>query len=348
MRYLVLILLLIPMTGNAKEPLSIVVVGGGPVGLAAAIEAVDSGAQVTVVEKRKEYTRRQIVYLSDQSLQLLDRWHVTLPSEFVFKVNEEESIGLVPIHLIEELLSEQALQRGVIFIKGKFEKIESEQQVQVRSGDEIVFIAYDLLVGADGAQSKVRKELGITVENFGKRQGAFASVQLGSSVVGLDITEAIQTESGFIRRIKSPRGNIIVSQGFTQGVDELLNAAVLQGWNEEAQLIREGRGAIVGEIPLVLMKADRFSDSVLSAIILGDASATGSFILGLGLNMGFETVSNAVVLFQSLFSEDAKPYSAFEEKMHKTADSMIEENRFLFQEPEWLFQVDSVPVSAKQ
>lgn len=335
-RYLLLIFMLMPFTSYAKESLSVVVVGGGPVGLAAAMEAVNNGASVTVVERREEYTRRQRVFLSDESLQLLERWHVTLPSEFVFRAKEEERIGVVPIHVIEELLAKQAIGRGVTIINGEFETIESAKRVRVRSDGEIMSIAYDMLVGADGAHSKVRKELGITVENFGKRQGAFAWVQLASGITGFEITEAIRSESGHIRRIKSPGGSIIFSQGFAQGVDELFDAALLQGWKEEALLVKEGRGAIAGEIPLTLMQAHRFSAPEQSAIILGDASATGSFFLGLGLNMGFETVCNAGVLFQELSSKGAVAYSAFEAKMQETSNSLIQENHFLFDESESL------------
>lgn len=44
----------------SDAPLSIVIVGGGPAGLATAIVAKEQGAQVTVIEKRASYSREQI------------------------------------------------------------------------------------------------------------------------------------------------------------------------------------------------------------------------------------------------------------------------------------------------
>ena len=57
----------------------VLVIGGGPAGLATAIEAADSGAQVTVVEKRKSYSRSQSVFLFDASIKLLEKWKVNIP-----------------------------------------------------------------------------------------------------------------------------------------------------------------------------------------------------------------------------------------------------------------------------
>ena len=331
MRYLfILNLLLFAVSSYAAEPFSVVVVGGGPVGLSAALEAVDHGAQVTIIEKRAEYTRRQSVFLFDESIQLLERLHVHLPSEFVSGNEGEELTAVVPIHVLEELLEAQACKRGVRLLKAEFEKIEVGKRLRVRSGTGSLSIGYDLLIAADGAHSGVREELGIPLEHFGVGEGAFAWLQLGAGEGEFLVTEPIVTESGFIRRIQSPGGTIIFSQGAVQGVDKLIKAVVQQGWKAEAKLIRDGTGAIAGEVPLSLQQANRFSDSERSVILLGDAAATGSFFLGLGLNTGLETAHHSGELFDRLQSGEVRSYLDFEVQMSKTTSSLIEANRFLF------------------
>lgn len=54
-----------------ERPLSIVMIGGGPAGLGAAIEAKLGGAHVTIVEKREAYTREQYFFLWGASLSIL-------------------------------------------------------------------------------------------------------------------------------------------------------------------------------------------------------------------------------------------------------------------------------------
>lgn len=333
MRYLfILSLLLIATSSYAAEPLSVVVVGGGPVGLSAALEAVDSGAQVTVIEKRAEYTRRQRVFLFDTSIQLLERWNVHLPREFIFGGEGEERVAVVPIHVLEELLEIQACKKGVHLLKAEFEAIAPCKKLKARSDAGALTIGYDLLIAADGAYSSVRQELGIPLECFATAEGAFAWLQFGAGEAEFSFTKPIITESGFIRRIQSPGGTIIFSQGTIQGVDELIKATAQQGWRKEAQLIRDEVGAIAGRIPLSLQQARCFSNSEMSAILLGDAAATGSFFLGLGLNTGLETVRNSGCLLRGLQSGDARSYIDFEVQMDKTTNSLIEANRFLFLE----------------
>lgn len=329
--FLIMSLFFINTFSYAEKPLSVVVVGGGPVGLSAAIEAVDSGAQVTVLEKRVERGRRQTVFLSDQSIELLKRWHVLLPSEFVVGEGSAERIAIVPIHVLEGFLEEQAKQRGVKLLKAEFETLDADHSLKARSDTgELLSITYDLLVAADGAHSTVRTELEIPLDLFGKMEGALAWLPLGVGEVEFAITDPIMTQSGYIRRIQSAEGSLIFSQGNTQGVGELLVATAQQGWKDEVQMIQDHSGTILGSIPVFLQQACYFSDSTRAAILLGDAAATGSFFLGLALNTGLEGVRNAGDLIRELQSKDERSYSNFEVRMKETTDPLIEANRFLF------------------
>lgn len=60
-------------------PLSIAVIGGGPAGLSAAIQAHLLGANVTVIEKREAYIRNNILFLYGPSLDIFEQWGVEIP-----------------------------------------------------------------------------------------------------------------------------------------------------------------------------------------------------------------------------------------------------------------------------
>ncbi len=65
-------------TAEGGKPLRVLVAGGGPVGLRAAIEVAQMGHRVTVIEPRDECTRLNVLKLWEESVSDLDRYALNL------------------------------------------------------------------------------------------------------------------------------------------------------------------------------------------------------------------------------------------------------------------------------
>ena len=84
------------LMGNVMaHPSSVVVVGGGPTGLGAAIEARLTGAEVILVEKREKYTRPNTISLYPVILDLFETWNAKIPLMSVLECYGERK-GFVP------------------------------------------------------------------------------------------------------------------------------------------------------------------------------------------------------------------------------------------------------------
>ena len=135
----------------------VVIVGGGPVGLATAIEAITSGHEVTLIEKRDSYTRKQTIILDEDSLKLLQHWNVSLATCRIIPIAEDKQIGMVVIQDLEMALKERASLLGLHYILGQYTMLR-DNTIVVESNQITKEIAYDILVGADGVKSKVRED----------------------------------------------------------------------------------------------------------------------------------------------------------------------------------------------
>ncbi len=96
----------------SKFSAATLVVGGGPAGLAMAIEAIKLGDEVTVLERRPEYTRQQSLFLTGDSLAQLDKWGVELPELCTAQVGPHERVGFVAIYHLEKQLAARAKALG--------------------------------------------------------------------------------------------------------------------------------------------------------------------------------------------------------------------------------------------
>ena len=105
--------------------------------------------------------------------------------------------------------------------------------------------SYDILVGADGAHSQVRKQLGIECNLMGKVQGkAFMIVSETDEPPA--ITEPIKKNGFFVKKIGFPPRSLFFTQripGYNenapisqQDLEELMKAC---GFEKEAELIKE-------------------------------------------------------------------------------------------------------------
>ena len=136
---------------NPKGEADIVIVGGGPVGLATAIQLACRGGKLTgrkivVAEKNETYKRTDIrLSIKAESMAGLAK----VDEELKQKVRKW-SHGQVPISEIENTLLEKAQALGIVILKP--EKI-------VPANLQEDFPKAKVFVGADGARSAMRSEL---------------------------------------------------------------------------------------------------------------------------------------------------------------------------------------------
>jgi 2-polyprenyl-6-methoxyphenol hydroxylase-like FAD-dependent oxidoreductase len=322
MRFLLLITLFYfnPLVGA----LSIVIIGGGPAGLATAIEAAKSGAEVTIVEKREHYTREQYVFLFETALNLLNAWEVTVPN-FTVGHDGEGKVGYTTIQNLESGLSQRVRELGVHRVEGEFREIRQKTAIIRRENREFA-LPYDLLVGADGTHSMIRKQLGIDSKFLGRAQGLIAVLPIKNARV--EFILPIRSDSLFINKVLIDPVTIISTQGKTVSKQELASHAKRQGWSEEAALILTDKARFFENVEVVLQQALQFSHREKSAILIGDAAAAASFLQGLGANTALESATVAGLLFKTERQES--DYAAFDRAMQELTNKLIQDSAFLF------------------
>jgi 2-polyprenyl-6-methoxyphenol hydroxylase-like FAD-dependent oxidoreductase len=149
------------VTIDAKAPLRVLVVGGGPSGLVSSITAAEAGCHVTLVEKRGNYTRGIWFDLQGKphgiGLDMLRRWG--LEQELTRAEDYERfqydaavlDVACVRCGALEEFLKRKALAVGV--------RVDTYTYVSLEQLDQDY--TYDVLIGADSINSQVRTDAGI-------------------------------------------------------------------------------------------------------------------------------------------------------------------------------------------
>jgi 2-polyprenyl-6-methoxyphenol hydroxylase-like FAD-dependent oxidoreductase len=322
MKYLLLAFLF--LTGASFAAPSVLVIGGGPSGLATAIVAKMQGCRTTLIEKREAHTRTQRLFLFEPTLKLLEKWKVDLSLMHIMDLGNGERIGFVCIHDLEQALEKRAKELGVRTICGVFLQGLAPQHKALILADQKMEIPYDILVGADGAHSPVREAAGIKAEQLGTGSGAFAFVPLAVSDA-IDVTPPIPIENGFLRRIKIPFRSIVFIQTHKPATKTCLEKAIAsQGWAEEIAAFQENKATIAWEIGVLLQRASSFYDKKSSVILVGDAAATASFFQGMGANTALRTAEIAGAFFRK---RDA---TIFHQSMKEATDALIQDSAFLF------------------
>lgn len=306
----------------------VVIVGAGPVGLATAIEAHENGFHVSLVEKRNAYSRIRWLFLIDPTIKLLKKWNVTIPQLKITDAGPTGNIGLVPIKNLEEGLLSRVNQLGISIINGEFKKLNEDLSITVSQQNKDIKISYDILVAADGSHSDVRKALEIQTNVLGTAKGA--ALLIHTNIFNLEAPPPIQENGLFLRRLALPMETIFSLQGDHEITkEELFKALNAAGWGKEAD-VKTHEGIIIESINVILQQAKTFSDQKKSAIILGDAAATGSFFQGLGANTALMTTQAASTFFKNIRKSPDQAYQIFNETMKQVTDALISDSQFLF------------------
>jgi 2-polyprenyl-6-methoxyphenol hydroxylase-like FAD-dependent oxidoreductase len=321
-----------PLFAISAKPTSVLVIGGGPAGLATAIEAWENGADVTIVEKRNVYSRPQVVFLLDDSITLLEKWKVDVPKMRIADLRENGKLGFVSINHLEEALARRTAELGIKAINGEFHRLDQKQAVIKSRGREI-HIPYDVLVAADGMHSPVRNELEIPCHCLGKAMGIWTAIIFNDPAEKFEISPAIEKKGFFVRKMSVSQASVIFTQSSViEKISPKEFAALVRdcGWEREAEAIAESKAKIFDGIEIALQQACTFSSENKSAILVGDAAATASFFQGLGANTAFKTASITGEFFKKLKADDEDAYHFFNQKMKEVTDSLIEDSKFLF------------------
>lgn len=316
----------------------VLIIGGGPTGLATAIEAHKKGAHVTIIEKRASYSRPQFVFLLKSSLDLLESWNVALSHLQVLDFGGEH-MGLVRIKNLEKGLNARIKELRIKKIQGEFRALEKDKkEAIVAISGENISLPYDFLVAADGVHSKVRDFAGIECECLGQAVGVWTFVPFKDHSRGVDVSPILKKEDYFIRRISVPTGSIIFLQSFTHdtelfahiSLEDLKEKVAKCEWFLEVEKLETEPVIIADNVSILLQKAKTFSSSQKGVLVLGDAAATASFFHGMGVNTSLQTAVLAGDFFQN--SDRQAAYVDFNHKMEEVTDQLINFSRFLFEE----------------
>jgi len=154
----------------------VVIVGAGPAGLGAASElARNKDFEVVVLEKNSEPSYKVCgggihpdFIKSFVSPDVLDREFEELliktpRSSYTMNYDKNIFVGTLNRKKLNERLTEKAEKAGAQVLFGKAVKEIQKDELITTGGEEF---AFDYLIGADGANSIVRKSLGIPTEEF--------------------------------------------------------------------------------------------------------------------------------------------------------------------------------------
>ncbi len=309
---------------------TVVVIGGGPGGLATAIEAYYSGADVIIVEKRKDYTRNQGTYLLDSSLALLEKWEVHVEHMYMGEITPERKVAFLQLKNLEKALGKKVELLGIQKIHGEFLELCDHAIVVQIEGEEKV-LSYDFLVAADGAHSHLRDCLHIKTSCIGQARGALAVFgSLEEDLGTIHFTPDLKNGDIHGKRSEFDGGSVVCLQGPSNSLGDFCGAIRDFGWQEDANKLADGQGQLFENIEVLLQRSDAFFNREYSAILIGDAAATGSFFRGLGANTALKAATFAGRFFREVEIHEDLAYDSFNQKMQEVTDYMIERNRSLF------------------
>ncbi len=307
---------------------TVMIIGGGPTGLGAAIEARMAGLEVILVEKRECYSRQNTMSLSAGTLELFEKWNATIPLLEDLDFNGTRR-GFLLLKDLEDGLALHADLLGVQRMRGEFIDFAEQTRsaiIQTERGNEI--LNYDILVGADGLHSRVREKLKIDCQLLNQTLGGVCMVQSHNPVGELSV-EFQPHNDLFAKKVCVPNATVLFFQNRpfalkNLSLDQMTLFASELGWRQEAMKMGKESCIALENIPIYLQRAIAFSDPLRGVIILGDAASTASFFTGSGVNYCFKTTEIAGELFRTLHQENS--FEQFNQNMEKEVECFIQMN----------------------
>ena len=288
--------------------MDVLVVGGGPVGLAAAIEARLRGLTTTIVEPRQSAIDKACGEgLMPGALPALARLGVDPPG-FDLRGVSYRSAGRRVDHLfasgagrgvrrtaLHDALADRARSLGVVMVRGKVDALQQDSQSVTAAG-----IRARYLVAADGLHSTVRRLTGLErpVAARGRRYGVRRHFHVEPQT---DLIEVYWTPT--VEAYVTPVGDGVVGIAMLgrQGLDF---EAALAGIPALASLVTgaEPASALRGAGPFRQSTTRRSLGRVL---LVGDASGYVDAITGEGIRVGLAQAEAAI---SSVSQDDPQGY----------------------------------------
>jgi 2-polyprenyl-6-methoxyphenol hydroxylase-like FAD-dependent oxidoreductase len=310
--------------GTPPRRARIGVVGGGPIGLMAALEARVQGADVILFEARTdEYSRRQVLALDPGTIQKFARFGIK--AELLKDPDAKGQGNLVAVKYIEKPLRDRAHELGVDirtgwFLAGSkagegghttratFQVGQDKRKARMHQEE------LDLLVVAAGAGvSKANKytggtlgdELGFKFDVKEARDYAVVGLFQSTDTGRLDRAGASKAEQQrWAYRFNTPKVTYVLQQVPAelykefQGKDgkEKMEAFIKKVATEHYQMqgatlasATNSKGQTtpnVGMFPIEIQQAQKFVNESLRTLLIGDSAATPHPHTGSGLNTG--------------------------------------------------------------
>lgn len=303
----------------------IVVIGGGPTGLGAAIEARRFGHEVIIVEKREEYSRLSTMSLSATTLDIFEKWNLDIPLLEILDFNGTRR-GFILLKDLEEALFKKAEEFDIQRIQAEFIDLIDSHTAMIKTENGRDLIYYDLLIAADGAHSRVREKLEISPTVLSQAFGGICMVPSQNTPGKLSVEFKIYPNL-LTKKVNVPHASVLFFQN-KQGnlhLHEMTQLTYELGWIDEAVKMGQESCIALENIPIYLQRVNRFSDSTKSVILLGDAAACASFYSGYGVNFCFQTTQLAAKFFCD------SNYAKFNHEMEIETEKLIQLNLPFFE-----------------
>jgi 2-polyprenyl-6-methoxyphenol hydroxylase-like FAD-dependent oxidoreductase len=301
------------------------VVGGGPVGLMAALEARMRGVDVILFEARTdEYSRRQVLVLDQSTVQKFAKFGIR--QELLYGPSAKGTSTSVAVKYIEKILRDRCAELGVEIRAGWF-------LAQAKEGDDGRTTRAVFQVGQDKRKARLQEEeldllvvaAGAGVAKSNKYTGAVLGDELGFkfdvkeardyAVVGLfESTEEGRVSRGegattaekkrWAYRFNTPKVTYVLQQippelyrefsgeGGRQKMETFLKKVAKEHFEMTGAMLapsvnKKGQQTPnIGMFPIEIQQAQTFVNSSLRTLLIGDSAATPHPHTGSGLNTG--------------------------------------------------------------